>query len=318
MKAIKSKTLAREIDKLHGIEPALCAWIDAKIVNLVRTGGSTNPSEVGTSSIASIRKRIEMLEKCSEIRTREVAGIKEMAISIQEELNKKFDSLIHRIDMKVYEKCGSKFDAAEYKIMKVLKDELGFLATPTVFKHPPEGVENIDSGAKSFLAALNSTIKPNPYAKTPQNKTSLLPASSPSPFLSMQSSSSASTVTQKPADHAEHILTSLNSSISANNPLMVAGGKDGKTIEAAVETPALPTKEKDLTFNNESINEESEHAIMKSKDNFEQQVAVQVTTLVSGPVLSSKEEITRSNSIPPPLQIDSGDMSSIKEDFQSF
>jgi hypothetical protein len=126
----------------------------------------------------------------------------------------------------------------------------------------------------------------------------------------MQSSSSASTVTQKPADHAEHILTSLNSSISANNPLMVAGGKDGKTIEAAVETPALPTKEKDLTFNNEPINEESEHAIMKSKD--------QVTTLVSGPVLSSKEEITRSNSIPPPLQIDSGDMSSIKEDFQSF
>ena len=159
MKAIKSKTLAREIDKIHGIEPALCSWIDARISNICKTGGSTNPNEVGTSSIESIRKRIEMLEKCSETRTREVLGIKEMALSIQEELNKKLDLFSHRIDMKAYEKCGKNFDMAELKIMKVLKDELAFLASPTIFKHPPDGIEQVDSGARAFLTALNSTVK---------------------------------------------------------------------------------------------------------------------------------------------------------------
>ena len=42
MKAIKGKTLGREIDKLHGIEPALCPWSDARLINVHKSAGSTD------------------------------------------------------------------------------------------------------------------------------------------------------------------------------------------------------------------------------------------------------------------------------------
>ena len=100
-----------------------------------------------------------MLEKCSHQRSKEVAAMQEMALSIKEELNKKFDSLSRRIDLKVYEKCGKKFDSAEFHVMKVLRGELSFLASPGVFKHPPDGVEHSESGAKAFLQALSTATK---------------------------------------------------------------------------------------------------------------------------------------------------------------
>ncbi len=49
MKAINGKTFAREIDKLHGIEPALCPWIDAKV---------TSESQ---SSFPTLGRRLEAL-----------------------------------------------------------------------------------------------------------------------------------------------------------------------------------------------------------------------------------------------------------------
>ena len=317
MKAIKSKTLAREIDKLHGIEPALCSWIDAKILNLRKTGGSTNPNEVGTSSIESIRKRIEMLEKCSETRTREVAGIKDMAISIQEELNKRFDSLVHRIDMKVYERCGSKFDAAEYKIMKVLKDELAFLASPTVFKHPPEGVENVDSGAKTFLTALNATIKPKPGAKTPNSASShLLSASLPSP-----GPSSNSTRTQNPSANS-HSSPPSRDAKNVDSSLGINGATAHTVADSIVPEP-LPIEEKIAPPSDQPVDGQTERVIVHLKDESQYEMATAeqcawVDAADSAPVSSkevSKEE-KRSNSLPPPLQIGSGDLSSVKEDFR--
>jgi hypothetical protein len=47
MKEAKSKTLAREIDRIHGIEPALCGWIDCKISNITKSLGSTNVHTTG-------------------------------------------------------------------------------------------------------------------------------------------------------------------------------------------------------------------------------------------------------------------------------
>ncbi|KAJ3305682.1 hypothetical protein HDV03_001090 [Kappamyces sp. JEL0829] len=158
LKEVKSKTLSREIDKLHGIEPALCSWSDCKISNITKSGGSTNVHSPERSSVDTIRRRIENLERCSAQRTKEVSAIKDMAASIKEEMGKRFDALCHQIDMKVYERCGSKFDTAEYSIMKVLREELSFLATPVNgFKHPPDGIQKTDSGAQAFLAALQKT-----------------------------------------------------------------------------------------------------------------------------------------------------------------
>lgn len=163
--SFKGKTLAREMDKLHGIEPALCSWIDAKLANLMKSGGSTSVGTSGISlfneersSVNVIKARIEMLEKCSASRAREVTGISELSVNIMDSMTKKFDDLSHRIDCKVYEKCGAQFDAAEYRIFKVLRDELSFLATPHLFEHPPRGIPKVcESGAQQFLKALRAT-----------------------------------------------------------------------------------------------------------------------------------------------------------------
>ena len=95
------------------------------------------------------------MEKCSSQRSKEVAAIKDLSVDIMEEMSRRMDLLVNNIDMKVYEKCGSKFDGAEYRIMKVLRDELSFLATPSAFNHP-EGVDRIDSGAQVFLNSLHN------------------------------------------------------------------------------------------------------------------------------------------------------------------
>ena len=71
------------------------------------------------------------------------------------EMQSKLSLLDHRINMKVYESCGSKFDLFELKLMKVLRDDLLFLGTPLLFKHPPDGIERIDTGARAFVNAMS-------------------------------------------------------------------------------------------------------------------------------------------------------------------
>lgn len=124
MKAIKGKTLGVEIDKIHGLEPSLHRWTDAKFLNIRKSSGSTQAIGSEKSSVDVLRRRIESLEKCSTQRTKEVAAIKELSVNIMDSMNKKFDLLVQRIDMKAYQKCGRKFDEAEIRIMKVLRDEL--------------------------------------------------------------------------------------------------------------------------------------------------------------------------------------------------
>ena len=41
MKEFKSKTLTKEIDRIHGIEPVVSGWTDAKFSNLKKSKGST-------------------------------------------------------------------------------------------------------------------------------------------------------------------------------------------------------------------------------------------------------------------------------------
>jgi hypothetical protein len=147
---------------MHKIEPSLCPWVDAKIANIQKSSGSTHVFVnsiyfliAALSSVEVLRRRIENLEKCSSQRTKEVSAIKDLSKSIMDEMGRKMDILVRNIDMKVYEKCGSKFDTAEYRIMKVLREELSFLATPSPFSHP-EGIDRIDSGAQIFLSSLHN------------------------------------------------------------------------------------------------------------------------------------------------------------------
>ncbi|KAI8899055.1 hypothetical protein BC833DRAFT_619753 [Globomyces pollinis-pini] len=159
------KTLAKEIDKIHGIEPSVCSWTDARLSKLIKSAGSTLASTHVKSSCENLTQRFDMLEKCANSRNKEVAAMMDMCSSIMEELTSKFDALSHRIDMKVYEKCGSKFDMFETRIMLVLKDELSFLAAPLVFKHPPDGVTRKDTGIDSVVNTLNASRGKKPSIK---------------------------------------------------------------------------------------------------------------------------------------------------------
>jgi hypothetical protein len=118
------------------------------------------------SSLGNIRQRIENLERCSAQRNREVVAIKDMASSIKQEMDRKLELLVHRMNTSVYEKCGKKLDAAEFHIMKVLRDELSFLASNVAgFKHPPEGIERVESGAQAFLKALHQASSKSSISK---------------------------------------------------------------------------------------------------------------------------------------------------------
>lgn len=162
IKSCKGKALGKEIDKLHKIEPSLCPWQDCKILNIRKSGGSTHVDVLGItilivakSSVTVLNTRIENLEKCSTQRVKEVSAIRDLYLSIAEEMEKKLETLRKEIDLKVYQRCGVKFDAAEYQIMKVIRDELSFLATPLPFA-APEGVDVLESGANLFLSSLHS------------------------------------------------------------------------------------------------------------------------------------------------------------------
>lgn len=154
-KSCKGKALGKEIDKLHKIEPSLCPWQDCKIFNIKKSGGSTHVDVISKSSVEVLNTRIENLEKCSTQRVKEVSAIRDLYLSIAEEMDKKLENLRKEVDLKVYQRCGVKFDAAEYQIMKVIRDELSFLATPLPFS-APEGVEVLESGANLFLSSLHS------------------------------------------------------------------------------------------------------------------------------------------------------------------
>jgi hypothetical protein len=47
VKSFKGKVLAREIDRLHGIDAAICSWTDCTLSNLQKSGGTTNVSVPG-------------------------------------------------------------------------------------------------------------------------------------------------------------------------------------------------------------------------------------------------------------------------------
>ncbi|KAJ3257875.1 hypothetical protein HK103_004166 [Boothiomyces macroporosus] len=161
-KLFKGKTLTAEIDKIHGIEPSICSWTDCRFGNLRKTHGSTLAHTNGNirltkekSSAENIRKRLEGLENVSISRQKEVDAMKEMYINITKDISKKFDDLCHKIDMKVYNSCGSKFDSMESKIMKLLHEELTLLAMPYGFKHPPDGVHKRETGLHAVIDALH-------------------------------------------------------------------------------------------------------------------------------------------------------------------
>lgn len=105
--------------------------------------------------------RVSFLESCGLGRQKEVDAIKELASSITTEISHRLESLIHRIDCNVYEKCGSKFDTIESKVLSTVREELSFIATPLPFKHPPAGHEDLRKFKKGsqnlgFLAELQT------------------------------------------------------------------------------------------------------------------------------------------------------------------
>lgn len=116
------------------------------------------------SSVDAITTRVQFLEECGLNRQKEIDAIKEIAYNSINDIQKRYDGLQQRIDRKVYEKCGSKFDTIENSIISTVRSELSFIATPLPFKHPPDGHQDYErsSGAHSIkygqadLSFLNS------------------------------------------------------------------------------------------------------------------------------------------------------------------
>lgn len=158
-KFFNGKVLAMEIDKLHGIEPALSRWHDVKLTGLIKTMGLSSSCVQSKSSVEALKKRIDFLESCGANRQKELAAISELARAMSNEVSERFNMLIHRIDVKVYEKCGSKFDYIENKIISTVRQELSFISTPLPFEHPPKGYEPRVSSTSPFKIVPGTPMK---------------------------------------------------------------------------------------------------------------------------------------------------------------
>jgi hypothetical protein len=84
-----------------------------------------------------------------------------MAKTVIFETKRKIELLTQRIDCKVYENCGSKFDKIESNLMKILREDLLFLGTPSHFARP-EGLGETETGIGALVKALRQTAKPTP------------------------------------------------------------------------------------------------------------------------------------------------------------
>jgi hypothetical protein len=157
LKSFKAKSICREIDRIHGIDTVVCMWSDCRLSRLKSSAGSTLAYVPVSSSCEVLQRRLERLEQCSFSRNKEVDAIRELAKTIMFETKRKVELLDQRVDMKVYENCGVVFELVEDRIMQTLRDDLMFLGTPLLFKHP-EGIKKSDTGipARDSQEASNS------------------------------------------------------------------------------------------------------------------------------------------------------------------
>nr|KAJ3420991.1 hypothetical protein HK105_004762 [Polyrhizophydium stewartii] len=116
-------TLAAEIDKIHGIEPALRHFRDIERTQEV----AWNHTYDVKSSLEALSTRIGFLESCGTAREKEVGAIVEMAATLMRDMSIKFDTLTQRLDEKVYAQCESKLEIVENGIIDVIRNELSFI-----------------------------------------------------------------------------------------------------------------------------------------------------------------------------------------------
>jgi hypothetical protein len=114
--------------------------------------------DIVTSSCDNLMRRLERLEECGVQRQKEVDAIKDMSKTVLQETKRKLELMESRIDCKVYEKCGSTFDAIETRLMNILREDLLFLGTSSLFGRP-EGIDKTDTGVKALIKVLHQTAK---------------------------------------------------------------------------------------------------------------------------------------------------------------
>jgi hypothetical protein len=123
--------------------------LQVKLGGLKITLGMSDPNikcilaiiNIVSSSIEALEKRTFFLEECGINRKKEILAISDLTSNILKGIQNKYESMQHRIDCKVYDKCGSKFDIIENTIISTVRAELSFISTKLPFKHPPEGHE---------------------------------------------------------------------------------------------------------------------------------------------------------------------------------
>ncbi|KNC95969.1 uncharacterized protein SPPG_08574 [Spizellomyces punctatus DAOM BR117] len=190
-KFFKGRTLAEEIDRLHGIDPLVTKWRDAKLQNLKKTMGTTlkdtdgslpptSPHSVYTdrspvrSSLEVLESRFKALEQVGQTRDREVRAIHEQFAYLQTTMLQRFDDIQKRFQTKMEDAVWRKMQNVEKDIRASVQEDLAVLnldplaadtakttttSPVTPVASPAPGPEKLKGGAdkvESVLSALQT------------------------------------------------------------------------------------------------------------------------------------------------------------------
>ena len=185
-----------------------------------------------------------LLENCGVGRQREVEAIKDLATNIMKEITAKYENVKQRIDCKVYDKCGSKFDFIEEKILSTVREELSFIATPLPFTHPPTGNENLRK--RTFSKQKSNTSHLDFFAELRQGASS--PAPTPTKIQNVNEVQTKPTLREKMPAHIEERNAKKSSDVIASKAITGISKDDGVSVPSKIsnsitKTEATPTSQ---------------------------------------------------------------------------
>ncbi|KAJ3219374.1 hypothetical protein HDU67_001593 [Dinochytrium kinnereticum] len=117
-KQLRGRSLLQEIDRVHGISPALKVS-DARVLKVTKSLGSTIKSQNTRSSIESLQNRLKALEACGQNRIKEVKAITELWTALQTQVTGRMSLIEEKVSAKP-ERLGK----IEGEIVERLTEEL--------------------------------------------------------------------------------------------------------------------------------------------------------------------------------------------------
>ncbi|KAI9090016.1 hypothetical protein DFS34DRAFT_597814 [Phlyctochytrium arcticum] len=151
-KIFKSRSLELEIDRLHGLDPLLTKFKDAKLQNLKKTLGTTLKDTDVRSSLEVLHTRFRALEAVGLNRDKEINAIQEQFNYMQTTMNQRFESVQKRFQTKMEDAVWKKMQNVEKDIRASVQEDLAVLNLDPMAAHRTEGGE-----AAAVAAAVTDT-----------------------------------------------------------------------------------------------------------------------------------------------------------------